>query len=381
MQRRSFIKLSAIAAWYVLHPVLLNAKKNSKKTLVLIELHGGNDALNTVIPYTSKVYYNLRPTLALPKSQMNIINKQFGLNKNLSNIHALYQDNNVAIINGLGYAKPNLSHFRSIEIVETASMSDQFLDEGWVAQYLHSKKSSVPIDAMVIGKRNKGKLFSNDLNVLQIKNINKFLEQSNRISSVKSIDGFNENLKYVQEQQNLIVRANTILKKYISKDELKYTFDDSQIALDFKEALKIIKTPLDIPIIKIAQKSYDTHANQLSTQNSLLKDLDSALGSFVKELKSNDLFDDVLIVTYSEFGRRVKENASMGTDHGTASSQFVIGGKVKGGMYGHYPDLRKLIKDNMIYTTEYKSLYNTILSGWFNDQRNPYRNFEKMKFL
>ena len=101
----------------------------------------------------------------------------------------------------------------------------------------------------------------------------------------------------------------------------------------------------------------------------------------MNELKSNNLFEDVLIVTYSEFGRRVKENASMGTDHGTASSQFIIGGKVRGGMYGQYPNLNKLIKNNMIYTTEYKSLYNTILSGWFNDQKNPYNAFEKMKFL
>ena len=382
MKRRDFVKLSLFCASAILLPIDVKAEKRRKKTLILLELDGGNDGLNTVVPIGEKNYYKLRPTIALKKDELNIINKSFALNKNLENITTLYKNKNCAIVHGLGYDKPNLSHFRSIEIVETASESNEYLNEGWIAENLeqYSLSKTRPAHALLVGKRKKGHLFSNQIDVLQVKNINNFIKKSALVKSDSSY-GLNSGFDFLKTQEESIKRANISFKKYVQNSDIETKFEATDISNDFKEALKIIKSKIDIPVIKISQKGYDTHANQVRRQEELLSQLDSAIGNFIKELKKEDLFNDVLIMTYSEFGRRVKENGSLGTDHGTASSQFVIGGRVRGGMYGKAPSLNKLKKNNLIYTTHYRSYYNTVLSKWFGNKSNKFSNYEILEFL
>jgi uncharacterized protein (DUF1501 family) len=383
MKRRDFIKLSLFTASIVLIPIDINAKQGDKRTLVLIELDGGNDGLNTVIPFNEENYYKLRPTLGLKKDKLNEVDKNFGINKRLRWVSKYYRDGNCAIVHGLGYDKPNLSHFRSIEIVETASESNEYLDKGWIANELerYSLSNRRPASAVLIGRRKKGHLFSNDLNILQIKNINHFVKKSSSIKTKSVSLTKNSTFDFLKFQENMIRRASTSFEKYAKDIEIKNTFEESDISNSFKEAVKLIKSKIDIPVIKISQKGYDTHANQAHRHTTLLKELDSSIDSFVKELKSENLFDDVLIVTYSEFGRRVKENGSNGTDHGTASCQFVIGGRVKGGMYGKAPSLDNLKKNNLIYTTHYRSYYNTILKRWFGNRNNQFSSYEDLGFL
>lgn len=383
MKRRDFIKLSLFCSSAILFPIDVEAKRASKRTLILVELDGGNDGLNSLVPFNDKNYYNLRPNIALKKEQVNEIDKSFGLNKSLRWISKLYRDKNCAIVQGLGYDKPNLSHFRSIEIVETASKSNEYLDEGWIAKSLErfSITKTRPANAILIGKRKKGHLFSKSLDVLQIKNINKFIKSSTSLNSYSLTSSSNKSLNFLKNEENSIKRASASLEKYANNIEIKTSFEDTDISNDFKEAAKLIKSKIDIPVIKISQNGYDTHANQLERQNKLLKELDSAVASFVAEMKENRLFNDVLIVTYSEFGRRVKENGSLGTDHGTASCQFVIGGRVKGGLYGKAPSLSKLHKNNLLYTTHYRSYYNTILTNWLGDKNNKFNSYEILNFL
>jgi len=383
MNRRDFIRLSLVAASSIVLPNQSWAKHSSKKTLVLVELNGGNDSLNTVVPYSSKNYYKLRENIAIQKSELTLIDEHLGLHKNLKNISKLYERKSLAIVNGLGYSNPNLSHFRSIEIVETASKSNEYLKKGWLSVELErfNLDELSPAAAIVIGKRKKGSLFSKNIDVVQIKNIDNFLKKSNSLNFDQSEEGKNGSLNFFNQQKYSIKKTNLSLNKYAQNIQIKQEFKNTEISNDFKEALKIIKSKMNIPVIKISHKGYDTHAGQLVRHNILLKDLDDAIGSFVQELESENLFDDVLIMTYSEFGRRVKENGSLGTDHGTASSQFVIGGKVKGGLYGNFPNMDKLIKNNLIYTTEYRSLYNTVLHKWFKDDQNKYRDFELLEFL
>ncbi len=383
MKRREFIKISAILSAMILLPIDVKAKKNNKKTLILVELNGGNDALNSVIPFNESNYYNLRPSLALKKDEINIIEKDFGLNKNLSNITKLYKSGSAAIVHGLGYDSPNLSHFRSIEIVETASQSKEYLKNGWISSELrkYDLNEKRPANAMLIGKSKKAYLFSNDLSVLKIKSIEEFIRSSSNINDNKIDYNINRSLNFLNKQEDILVKANKAISKYASNVDIKTTFNQTDISNDFKEALKIIKSDLDIPLIKISQKGYDTHANQMSKHNVLLKELDDAIGSFVNELKEEDLYKDVLIVTYSEFGRRVKENGSLGTDHGTASSHFVLGGEVKGGMYGKAPSLNNLDKNNLIYTTHYRTYYNTILTKWFGNKNNQFNSYDILNFL
>ena len=383
MKRRNFIKLSLFCASIVLLPIDISANEKSKKTLILVELDGGNDGLNTLVPFKERNYYKFRPTIALKEDEINVIDREFGLNKNLHNIAKIYKEKNCAIVQGLGYDNPNLSHFRSIEIVETASESNEYLNEGWIANELRrfDLTDIRPANAILIGKRKKGDLFSSDLNVLQLRNINDFIKKSSQVKNRDSKLALNSSLNFLQNQEKSVLRANKSFSKYAKNIEIQTAFEETDISKDFKEALKIIKSEIDIPVIKISQKGYDTHANQLERQSELLKDLDDAIGNFVIELKNNNLFEQVLIVTYSEFGRRVKENGSNGTDHGTASCQFVIGGKVKGGMYGKSPSLKNLNKNNLIYTTHYRSYYNTILSSWFGNKNNQFNTYKNLKFL
>ncbi len=383
MNRRDFIRLSIVATTCLLSPLDIFAKPNSKKTLVLIELNGGNDSLNMVVPYDSENYYKLRKNIAISKSDLNIIDEHLGLNKNMEFVSSLYKNNKVAIVNGLGYENPNLSHFRSIEIVETASESNEYLKKGWLSSQLERfvLNEISPTSAIVLGKRKKGHLFSKNIDVVQIKNIENFIKKSNTLVMGKSSHNENSSLNFFHKQNVSIQKTNQTLNKFAKNINIVQKFENTDISNDFKEALKIIKSKMNIPVLKLSHKGYDTHAGQVEKHGGLLKDLDNAIASFVQELEQEGLFDDVLIMTYSEFGRRVKENGSLGTDHGTASSQFVIGGKVKGGLYGKFPNMDKLIKNNLKYTTEYKSLYNTVLHKWFMDDQNKYKNFELLEFL
>jgi uncharacterized protein (DUF1501 family) len=364
-------------------PKKTKASASKNKTLILLELDGGNDGLNTVVPYGEKNYHKLRPNLAIKKENLYIIDSTYGLNKNLRNLNSLYNDSNLAIIHGLGYDEPNFSHFRSIQIVETASLSNEYLNEGWLANSLSKFKLSEtkPAHALLIGRRKKGYLFSKDLSTLQFKSIDEFTSKALKLHKFTSGAGIDFNFPFLNEQKKIVQLASDSLYKYVDGIKIKSEFKDSDISNSFKEAVKIIKSDLQIPLIKISQKGYDTHANQMERQELLLRQLDDAIGSFIKELKRDNLFDDILIVTYSEFGRRVKENGSLGTDHGTASSHFVIGGNVRGGMYGKRPSLDNLYKDNLIYTTHYRTYYNTILSKWFNNKDNKFNTYDMLNFL
>ncbi|NQY22101.1 MAG: DUF1501 domain-containing protein [Campylobacteraceae bacterium] len=360
-----------------------HSSRREREKIILIELNGGVDYLNTVIPYKEKNYYDLRPSLALNQEEYNILDKNLALNSSMPFLSKTYKNKNLAIINGLGYKKPNLSHFRAIQIVETASESNEYLNKGWLSSLENFELSPErPAQAIVIGKRKKPYLFSSDIDILQIKNVKDFIKKSSSLrDETYSLNNSNE-LNFLSKQKKSIQRANKSLSLYIKEDfKSEKDFEFCSLSKSFKEALVLLDSKLSIPVIKVSQKSYDTHSNQKERLDSLLKDLDKSLESFVYELKKRDLFNNVLIMTYSEFGRRVKENGSNGTDHGTATFSFILGGDVKGGMYGEYPSLDNLDKNNQIYTLEYKTLYNTILSKWFLQKNNKFNTYDILNFI
>jgi len=383
MKRRNFIKSSILAALVLSLPTSFMANPNKKKTLVLLELNGGADYLNIIIPYREKNYYDLRPTLALKEEEYLKLNDSLALNKDLDFLHSLYQDKTMAIINGLGYEKPNLSHFRAIEIVETGSNSNEYLDEGWLSDVLEKETLSKekPVHAIVFGKRKKGHLFSKDLDVLEIKNISAFLKEGSKLKFDLATSVQDDTLGFLYKQEKTISRSLFAVNKYAKDVNITIEFENTDISNSFKEAVKIIKSLMDISVIKVSQKNYDTHANQKENLSLLLKELNAALKSFVTELKAENLFDEVLFLSYSEFGRRVKENGSKGSDHGTATFSFAIGGGVKGGLYGKYPSLSNLKKNNLIYTTEFKSFYNTLLNKWFLHKNNRFNAYDIINFI
>lgn len=362
MQRREFLKLlSAI-------PLLGTTKAFSlehnpkRRYLVLIELKGGNDGLNTVIPYNDDLYYENRPTLKIPLNQVLKINSELGLNPALDHLQKLYKDNDLSIIQNVGYANPNKSHFTSLDIWETASENKDA--NGWLYELFKRNQSDHLIDAVVFSG-SSGLFKGANPNFLKVKNIRQFVKQSRKLKIPDYLSSDPAQV-HLLSSINKIHKVASRLEDEVELNEMQ-SIKKGKISLSdqLMQASFLMKNNVDIPIFKVAIKGFDTHSNQENEHKDKLTKLNDALAKFTQELKSNNLWDDTLIMTYSEFGRRIKENGSKGTDHGEASCMFCMGGKVKGGVYGDAPDLKNHHDDNLVSMIDFREVYAELEKRWF----------------
>lgn len=362
MQRREFLKLlSAI-------PLLGTTKAFSlehnpkRRYLVLIELKGGNDGLNTVIPYNDDLYYENRPTLKIPLNQVLKINSELGLNPALDHLQKLYKDNDLSIIQNVGYANPNKSHFTSLDIWETASENKDA--NGWLYELFKRNQSDHLIDAVVFSG-SSGLFKGANPNFLKVKNIRQFVKQSRKLKIPDYLSSDPAQV-HLLSSINKIHKVASRLEDEVELNEMQ-SIKKGKISLSdqLMQASFLMKNNVDIPIFKVAIKGFDTHSNQENEHKDKLTKLNDALAKFTQELKSNNLWDDTLIMTYSEFGRRIKENGSKGTDHGEASCMFCMGGKVKGGVYGGTPDLKNHHDDNLVSMIDFREVYAELEKRWF----------------
>jgi len=358
MNRRDFLKYClASGLSFPAMPVALASESFSNKTmgtLILIEFQGGNDGLNMVVPYQDDRYYDLRPTLGMKANEIITLNKELALHYALEPMMPLWEAKQVALFLGLGYAKPNHSHFRSIEIWETASKSHQYLEEGWVARALQKMQAEVA-NGLVLGGE-FGPL-SGLAKTLEIKNIQSFLRQGERLKPSVDQKVNNPALEKLLVTQSIILDAANHIKTHLKPLQAPVAFAKNSFAQQMALATQIIQSGLNIPAIKVNLHSFDTHANQRPTQARLLAQFAQAVAASQKALQTTGHWDDTVMMTYSEFGRRAKENGAKGTDHGTAAPHFVIGGKVSGGLYGQQPSLENLVKNDLVFTTEFKQMY------------------------
>ena len=361
MQRREFLKLlSAI-------PLLGTTKAFSlehdpkRKYLILIELKGGNDGLNTVIPYNDNLYYENRPTLQIPSNQVLKINSELGLNPALGHLQKLYNDNDLSIIQNVGYANPNKSHFTSLNIWETASENKSA--NGWLYELFKHNQSDHLIDAMVFSG-STGLFEGENPNFLKVKNIRKFVKHSSKLKTPDYLSS-DPAQAHLLNSINKIHKVASTLEYEVDLDEMQ-SIKKGKISLSdqLMQASFLMQHNVDIPIFKVAVNGFDTHSNQENEHKDKLIELNNALAEFTQELKSNNLWDDTLIMTYSEFGRRIKENGSKGTDHGEASCMFCMGGKVRGGIYGDTPDLSNHHDDNLISKIDFREVYAELEKNW-----------------
>lgn len=362
MQRREFLKLlSAI-------PLLGTTKAFSlehnpkRRYLVLIELKGGNDGLNTVIPYNDDLYYENRPTLKIPLNQVLKINSELGLNPALGHLQKLYKDNDLSIIQNVGYANPNKSHFTSLDIWETASENKDA--NGWLYELFKRNQSDHLIDAVVFSG-SSGLFKGANPNFLKVKNIRQFVKQSRKLKIPDYLSSDPAQV-HLLSSINKIHKVASRLEDEVELNEMQ-SIKKGKISLSdqLMQASFLMKNNVDIPIFKVAIKGFDTHSNQENEHKDKLTKLNDALAKFTQELKSNNLWDDTLIMTYSEFGRRIMENGSKGTDHGEASCMFCMGGKVKGGVYGDTPDLKNHHDDNLVSMIDFREVYAELEKRWF----------------
>jgi len=392
MNRRDWLKWMALET--ITLPLLLQAEEKiplasklsgalpgvRQGTLILLELKGGNDGLNTVIPYGDPNYHRLRPKLAIDKKSILPIDDMIGLHPSMQKMHNIYDEGDMAIVQGLGYPHPNRSHFRSIEIWDTASGSDRYLDRGWIASLLAGQRSK--LNAVILGGE-FGPMSAMEQGAVKVANIKRFFNQSRQIGGHIYLTGENPQYRHILMTEMEIRKSADILRKYVKKSTaIKYPYAKNPFGRQLELATKLIESGANIPYLKITLNGFDTHINQLQKHTRLLGLLSEGLGTLRQNLKEFGVWDDTLVMTYSEFGRRPAENASGGTDHGTAAPHFILGGKIKGGLYGETPSLEHLDKNSdLIFTTDYRSYYQTIASKFIRRDLESIDSFGTMPFL
>jgi uncharacterized protein (DUF1501 family) len=335
-----------------------------RRLLVLIELKGGNDGLNTLVPYTDSSYYALRPKLAVARDAVVQLSDRTGLHPSLAPLLPLWTARELAVLQGLGYPAPNLSHFRSIEIWDTASKSDEYLQEGWLTRTFAAAPTpgSFAADGVIIGTPDLGPLTGGGTRAIALANTDQFLRQA-RLATPEGVAG-NRALAHILKVEADIVQAASHLG---ARRTFTTEFPASGFGNAIRTAAQVIATPAGVAVVRITLSGFDTHTGQAATQARLLGDLAAGIVALRSALVEIGRWNDALVLTYAEFGRRPKENLSNGTDHGTASVHFAAGGRVHGGLHGEQPSLARLDGDgNMGFAIDFRSAYATVLERWWN---------------
>lgn len=388
MDRRDFLKyaslISASAAVPLLTPELLFAAngKRPDKIVVLVELKGGNDGFNTLVPFTDELYYRYRPRIGIQPRQLLPLNDQVGMHPRMKALMPLWNSGNMAWIQGVGYPNPVLSHFRSMDIWNSASNANQVIEAGWLSRVLPNFKQGLHGVALNKGQAQLGPLNSSNLNAVTMQNPKTFLNQIKRISDVQP-SNLNPAIAHVSQIQHQLFDVGAQLANKMGNRPPRsgVTFSKGVLGHSLESVAEMILSGIDSPVYKVTQDGFDTHSGQRGAQDNALYQVANGLASFQKAMQRAGLWDNVLVVTYSEFGRRPKENRGAGTDHGTASAHMVLGGKVRGGVYGRHPNLAQLDENgNVRHTTDFRAMYGTIAQRWWN-QPNPWKGAPLIPFV
>ncbi len=352
------------------------ATPNDDRVLVVVYFQGGNDGLNTVVPFGMPAYYKYRPTLAVAQNDVLRINDTVGLNPQLKPFKDMYDKGQVAIVQGVGYPNPDYSHFRSTEIWETAA-PDKYASTGWLGRYLDG--ANVPsenlFNAVAIADVLPEVLVADRVDVAAIAQLNGYGLASDRSKTLgrdefhafvadNNVPFRSPYLAQVASIEDHAQRGAEELPKLIAGYKPAATYPETPIGRSLGLAAQVIGSKLGTRVLYVQLGSFDTHTTQKATQDRLLADFANAISAFYADLAAHGDDKRVLTMTFSDFGRRVAENGSRGTDHGSAAPVFVIGGGVRGGLYGEHPSLDALDAGNMRFTTDFRSVYATVLEKW-----------------
>lgn len=366
MDRRDFLKSLAAAGMAAASPGLAIANPGGAydKLLVLVELKGGNDGLNTVVPYADAEYARLRPRIAIRRDEILQLDGSTGFHPALQPLLALWQAGELAVIQGLGYPQPNLSHFRSIEIWDTASKSTEYLNAGWLARNFAASPApaSYAADGVLVGSGELGPFAGSGARAIVLSNPEQFLRQAKLAQPYGGAR--NAALAHIAKVESDIAQAASRLGR--TQYAFRTEFPKNDFGNTVKTACQVIASGAGVAVLRLTLSGFDTHQNQPGAQANLLRQLAEGLAAMKAALNELNHWDRTLVLTYAEFGRRPKENQSSGTDHGTANVHFALGGRVKGGLYGAPPQLARLDGNgNLPFAVDFRSLYATALEHWW----------------
>jgi uncharacterized protein (DUF1501 family) len=386
MRRRNFLLAAAAGLAVVADPDHVFARALAQaplpglpgsegRCLVLVNLYGGNDGLNCVVPHGDAAYYQLRPGLAIAQSDVLAIDARVGLNPGMRSFKGLYDKGMVAIVQGVGYPNPDHSHFRSTEIWQTAA-PDRYEHTGWLGRYFD--EAGLPkenlFNGVALSRVLPEALVSSRTDIPAIPGLGQYAMMADgnqaarnafwRQAHDRSLPFDSPYLAHVMEIEGDAQRSSEELPKLVAGYTTKASYPATGIGRSLALAAQIVGSNLGTKVIYVEHGSFDTHVNQKTTQDLLLTQFSNAIGAFYDDLAAHGNDRRVLTLTFSEFGRRIEENGSRGTDHGEASPLFVIGGAVKGGLYGTPPNLATTNMGNVRYTVDFRSVYATVLERW-----------------
>lgn len=388
--------------------------------LVIVQLAGGNDGLNTLVPFGDDAYYQARPDLSIGKKDVHKLNDHLGLNPNLPFFNELYQSGHLGIVQGVGYPNPNRSHFRSTEIWQTATDANKYSKTGWLGRFFDNAcagNDPDPTTGIAITKKqpqsfvaatNPGISVSQpDLyRWIQGRNPDAMAEgffrefnqpsdddamMAEEGSSIAEISGGAEAMR--SSESNLDYLERVALDAQVSSDKIiklakkhkrpAKAYGGSQLAKSLQLVSQMIAGGLNTRIYYVSHGGFDTHNNQANSHQRLMRELNDGLSAFMKDLRQQGNADRVVVSTFSEFGRRVAENDTKGTDHGAAAPLFVMGDAIKGGLYSKHPSLTDLERGDLKYTVDFRNVYATMLERWLQAPSAEVlgKPFESLDFL
>ncbi|MGN6564349.1 MAG: DUF1501 domain-containing protein [Thermomicrobiales bacterium] len=351
---------------------------NVKRVLVVIQLGGGNDGLNNVVPYGDPLYYKARPTLAVKQSDVLPLTDYIGLNPNLTPLKALYDEGHAAIIQAVGYPNPNRSHFRSTDIW-TSGRPDIVEQTGWLGRYIDNTCSGEDRPLYAVDAADTvSKLFWTGHSIVPaISSIANFdfltdgrfpNDRNNQIETLKLLNngtsGHDYN-DYVRRAALDALDTSDQLKKVAASYRSTVQYPNTGFARGLQMIAKLINADLGTRIFHITIGGFDTHAGQSRTHGLLLKTVAEGAQAFLRDIEGFGRADDVMLMTFSEFGRRVMENGSQGTDHGTAAPLYIMGGGMNPGVFGDAPSLADLDSNgDLKFKLDFRSVYGTLVQDW-----------------
>lgn len=391
MNRRNWLRLmgaSALSLPVTTAPAwAAGAGLGKDHTLILIELEGGNDGLNTLIPYRDDNYRRVRPTLALPGSNVLQLGNRsdMGLHPSLRGLARNWERGELRLVEGVGYPNPNRSHFRSIEIWNAGLGADSKETQGWISRLMSADSPGMDADGIGLGGemgplRGPGRFTG-------LEELEDFFHQADALRAAGVLGGYDDDNAMMaggmaadrdggahsvrpggqtaaldhllSVHSNAVGTADLLERKLRQSATRDFAMPDSALGLQLSAALQLLDAGVTTPVMKVSHGGFDTHAYQAEEHAFLLEELDEAMASFERAARDMGIWNNVTLMTYSEFGRRFHENASEGTDHGTAAPVILAGGRVSGGFGGARPSLeaRDLVEDDMVHTTDFRAVY------------------------
>ena len=365
--------INAIGSSAMLAPLLGN---ETDRVLVLIQLDGGNDGLNTIVPITNDTYYRLRPSLAIPQNETFSLSSDLGMNQSLASWESYYNSGQLAVVQGVGYENPNLSHFRSMDIWMSASDANTFDRTGWSGRYLEHITPNFfeepPVDPLAVQLGGSSFMFSGrsyDMGMtISSDELFKRIESDGEVYSLDGIPQtqYGQEMRFARQIVNNSFRYASSIQRASENASNDVTYPDGDLSYNLANVARLIKGGLQTRIYLVSLGGFDTHSNQMYEHNYLLSQLGQSVDAFMQDLGRAGMQDQVLTMTFSEFGRTMWENGSYGTDHSTAAPLFLLGSAVNGGLFGNMLDLENTDENgDPRHSTDFRSVYASVLRNWF----------------